>query len=898
MERAAADQIARTLPVSHAGVHRYSLRQLTTTLAAGALAARGLRPLTTLAAEALAAQIVNRTKLEYFAPVAHTPGFAAALVETLTRLRLDRLTPRDGDLRRLAGSWQAALRDNALADVATQLELALDAPSHPLLGLPLLLLDIQPANVLERDFLTWLAARAPVVENLQSAAPPTLASALEALQSQLFSDDATAPPSWNGVEFFSASGEGLECVEIARRIVTSGLPFDQCAVLCRHPARYQPLLEDAFRRAGIPAWFTRGSVRPDPAGRAFLSLLHCADEGLSASRFAEYLSLGQTAQPSGWERLVVDAAVIGGKHRWERRLAGLAEELKLRSGSDWLIARLDELRAFALPLIERLDTLRAPRRWGHWLDALRDLASAALDQPDGVQDLLDELEPMRDIGPVDLGAIISVLGEHLGAIRRAPQGTRYGQVFAGSIEEARGLTFQLVFVPGVCEGGFPTPHFDDPLLSTGLAEREAGERLLLRQAVAPATGQVVISWPRIELATGRARVPSFYVLEAARAAFGQSLDRRLIERTAESFIETRIGWPAPLDTAKAIDDAEYDLSRLRPAMTGEAAPGLAAYLETASPVLYRSLRTRWRRWSKKWTPADGFTVGAPEFSLRAMDYSPSRLQLYAACPYRFALRALLRLEPMEQSEAIERLDPLTRGSLFHEVQKRLFEATAGGAIAIAVLECVLDEVAAEYAERLAPAIPQVWKNEIERLRADLRGWLSTVSTDPSAWAPWKAEESFKELPIGEGWRLQGRMDLVEQAPNGAVRITDYKTGAFPDPPPVLTGGGEVLQPLLYALAAEQLWPGHSVAGGRLFYATLRGGYRSIDIPFTDDARDEAARLLTSIDAAITGEGLRAAPREDACEHCDYLPICGPYEEERTRRKLPKLEVLAQIRSVK
>jgi hypothetical protein len=53
----------------------------------------------------------------------------------------------------------------------------------------------------------------------------------------------------------------LECVEIARRILASGLPFDACSVLLRSPGRYQPLIEDAFRRAGIEAWFTRGTVR-------------------------------------------------------------------------------------------------------------------------------------------------------------------------------------------------------------------------------------------------------------------------------------------------------------------------------------------------------------------------------------------------------------------------------------------------------------------------------------------------------------------------------------------------------------------------------------------------------------------------------------------------------------
>jgi hypothetical protein len=89
-------------------------------------------------------------------------------------------------------------------------------------------------------------------------------------------------------------------------------------------------MEDALRRAAIPAWFTRGVIRPDSAGRSFLALLYCADEGLSASRFGEYLSHEQKEQPYGWERLLVDAAVIGGKDRWERRLSGLAVDAENR----------------------------------------------------------------------------------------------------------------------------------------------------------------------------------------------------------------------------------------------------------------------------------------------------------------------------------------------------------------------------------------------------------------------------------------------------------------------------------------------------------------------------------------------------------------------------------------
>ena len=95
---------------------------------------------------------------------------------------------------------------------------------------------------------------------------------------------------------FSAPGEGRECVEIVRRVIAlarDGMPFDRIAVLLRSPEDYRAYLKEAFARADIPVHFARGAVRPDPAGRAFVALLECAAEGLSARKFTEYLSLGQ-----------------------------------------------------------------------------------------------------------------------------------------------------------------------------------------------------------------------------------------------------------------------------------------------------------------------------------------------------------------------------------------------------------------------------------------------------------------------------------------------------------------------------------------------------------------------------------------------------------------------------
>ena len=285
----------------------------------------------------------------------------------------------------------------------------------------------------------------------QSTTSSTSASALTNLQRRLFKEEEKSKEATpdNTVEVFSAPGEGRECVEIVRRVVSmarSGVALDRITVLLRSPEGYRTYLEEAFNRAGIPAHFARGAVRPDPAGRAFCALLKCAADGLSARRFAEYLSLGQVPDatsdgappeailssecwvspdsefdpssteaaeepqpaqlakdpadeapvregqlraPRRWERLLVDAAVIGGRDRWRRRIEGLVNDVRLRiselveeeEAQAAVLARtLEDLTAFAvyaIPLIDLLDSLPKSANWGDCFDKLGALASRA-----------------------------------------------------------------------------------------------------------------------------------------------------------------------------------------------------------------------------------------------------------------------------------------------------------------------------------------------------------------------------------------------------------------------------------------------------------------------------------------------------------------------------------------
>jgi hypothetical protein len=207
------------------------------------------------------------------------------------------------------------------------------------------------------------------------------------------------------------------------------------------------------------------------------------------------------------------------------------------------------------------------------------------------------------------------------------------------------------------------------------------ERLALRLAVRATRERAVLS--RGSTSTARARACRRSTLRALRAAEGVLPGFDELSRRAETSSHARLGWPAPADPRAAIDAAEYDLAQLAGLEDeGEAGRGTARYLLGANPHLARALRFRARRWEVAgWTPADGLVRPSDAgrralaaHALGARSYSPTALQHYALCPYKFFLYAVWKLAPREEPEAIEELDPLQRGSLVHAVQFELFGA--------------------------------------------------------------------------------------------------------------------------------------------------------------------------------------------------------------------------------
>src|SRR2546430_1524328 len=146
--------------------------------------------------------------------------------------------------------------------------------------------------------------------------------------------------------------------------------------------------------------------------------------------------------------------------------------------------------------------------------------------------------------------------------------------------------------------------------------------------------------------------------------------------------------------------------------------------------------------------------------------------------------------------------------------------------------------------------------------------------------------------------LRGSIDLVERHARGAVRATDHKTGKARAADGVVIGGGQVLQPVLYALALERLLS-EPVEGGRLYYCTADGGFQERVVPLDSESRASARTVLDVVGRALADGFLPAAPVAGACRWCDYRPACGPHAEPPVTRKPPeRLADLARLRALR
>jgi hypothetical protein len=292
--------------------------------------------------------------------------------------------------------------------------------------------------------------------------------------------------------------------------------------------------------------------------------------------------------------------------------------------------------------------------------------------------------------------------------------------------------------------------------------------------------------------------------------------------------------------------------------------------------------------------------GAYDGLLQAPPPPPSSLSVTAAetylqCPARYWYQYHLRLG---EEEAYDPDVPaLARGSAFHQILEEFVEAGPSPADAA---QCLHDIAAAVF-----DALEQEADCDLALLKAHAQRWLAgLVDDEPAgplrAWldlehadAHWR-EPLHVELPLE--WRLgpvvlRGKLDRIDRLPGSdSLLVIDYKTGKPPTPGALQRG--QVLQPIAYAQAAKEKWPGKSV--GSAYYGVgqaegmqlstfavppeLTGvvprGQRPLVLdPETLDQHIAHARAAMERLVAGVFHPTLAPPGDAGCAHCDFRRIC-------------------------
>ena len=166
--------------------------------------------------------------------------------------------------------------------------------------------------------------------------------------------------------------------------------------------------------------------------------------------------------------------------------------------------------------------------------------------------------------------------------------------------------------------------------------------------------------------------------------------------------------------------------------------------------------------------------------------SATRFKAYLACPYRFYLADVLKLDAMDD-RAVE-LNPLAFGNLAHTVLQRFAESDDADATRPEVIEARLNRLLDEaVAQRVGPGSRVAVRVQVEQLRERLQRFAEQQADE--ARKGWRIcrdriEQGYEATVEvdGEPFTLTGRIDRIDRHPDLGYRLLDYKTAEGGDDP--------------------------------------------------------------------------------------------------------------------
>jgi ATP-dependent helicase/DNAse subunit B len=739
---------------------------------------------------------------------------------------------------------------------------------------------------------------------------------------------ATAPTALEEVEQIAAQIKA----ELRRaRAEVCPMRLSEVAVIIPGPA-YDPLIREVFSRAGLP--FNLAGRALDLASSRPARLLLSALAVIGGQWRADLL-LDFLMQPVVRRRLVqgkrlhalfeerprqrqqLDYGVWSRAwkqhlHDWQNKLAGedgTSPEDDERRSTDLEQEALEQTTRLVQSLQMALEPVRAIEESLHapagsrgFLTACIDLLHATgvaewLTPPAGDRDepllaelhkdqqayehLLDLWRRLAAMPTAELPQLAEGHTDWLGVAHMALANETYQihgvddagvQIF--EIREVRGLEFRQVYMLGLIDGQVPALpeegalaelRLDDPKLREQLELKEAEAQWSFTQLFESAREKLVLSRPCRE--ADSPLEPSAFLLAVTGQVAPPVLD------APACFVDIRSA-AMELGRRVAAAPAEAELDQLWPGL-GAARPVLGSWLARARTYRGHACQRELRLELPALLPVvlhDG------------RSFSPSELEKYAACPFRFFGTRLLRLQERESDTT-----RLQYGSFVHRVFEESYLRLRSRTADLSP-DAPLQPVREEFRSLFSEIFHEEWQKlqqgllpqELSTLFREERGvadaFLEILGTleEENGLGNLCTEYEFKELELGHDNQgrsvlmtgVVDRVDLDRTAPYRAF-VFDYKTGKNRPGPErqAKSSDGRLLQLALYGYAVGKKLD-KEVAGAAYLYLNESRSSRELTL---------AARIGSEGELKIKG---RTAP--------------AAYDVERTRRKA--LELVNEIRA--
>ncbi|HEY0188965.1 MAG TPA: PD-(D/E)XK nuclease family protein [Cellulomonas sp.] len=257
---------------------------------------------------------------------------------------------------------------------------------------------------------------------------------------------------------------------------------------------------------------------------------------------------------------------------------------------------------------------------------------------------------------------------------------------------------------------------------------------------------------------------------------------------------------------------------------------------------------------------------SPAAAPRVPGLSPSRANDFQQCPLLFRFRVVDRLPEPPSSAA-------ARGTLVHTVLERLYDLPLGERTPAAA-HALVPEAWDRLLDR-SPEVTGLFASDEER-----EAWLSSARTlvdtyftleEPNRLQPGERELHVRSQ-LADGPQLRGIVDRLDVAPDGALRVVDYKTGRSPR---AGYEGSALFQMRFYAYV---LWRERGVLARMLQLVYLGDGQVVRHTPSEAEMHTLEQRIWSLWDqivqAARSGEW---RPRQSRlCDWCAHRAVCPAF----------------------